>query len=88
MTPYEARCKNSKNPSFSQCLHGDTNIEEDWKLFKYALMTSVDRNIPSKMVSDRNKFPWLSARKQHDCAALSDAGIESTRNIRRLVTTG
>ena len=48
--------------SFFQSTSEDTDIEEDWKLFKSALKTSVDRNIPSKMVSGRSKLPWLSAR--------------------------
>ena len=48
--------------SFSQSTSEDTEIEEDWKLFKSALKTSVDRDIPSKMVGDRSKLPWLSAR--------------------------
>ena len=48
--------------SFSQSTSEDTEIEEDWKLFNSALKTSVDRDIPSKMVGDRSKLPWLSAR--------------------------
>ena len=60
MTPYEANCKNIQE-SFFQSTSEDTDIEEDWELFKSALKTSVDRNIPSKMVSGRGKLPWLSA---------------------------
>ena len=40
----------NKGNSFSQLSSEDTDIEEDWELFKSALMTSVDWNIPSKMV--------------------------------------
>ena len=48
--------------SFFQSTSEDTNIKEDWELFKSALMTSADRNIPSKMVSGHSKLPWLSAQ--------------------------
>ena len=62
MTPYEARCKNSKNPSFSQLLRILIS-KRTWNCSSpSALMTSVDRNIPSKMVNGRSKLPWLSAR--------------------------
>ena len=61
MTPYEARCKNS----FFQSTSEDTNIKEDLELFKSALMTPLDRNIASKMVSSRSKFPWLSGGLRH-----------------------
>ena len=34
--------------------------EEDWTSFKEALLNSIDKNIPSKYVSGRDKVPWLS----------------------------
>ena len=34
--------------------------EEDWTLFKEALLNSIDKSIPSKCVSGRDKLPWLS----------------------------
>ena len=34
--------------------------EEDWTSFKEALLNSIDKNIPFKYVSGRDKLPWLS----------------------------
>ena len=31
--------------------------EEDWALFKEALLNSIDKNIPSKYVSGSDKLP-------------------------------
>ena len=70
--------------SFFQSTSEDTDIEEDWELFKSALTTSADRNIPSKMVSGRSKLPWLSARLRH----LIRRKNRIHANKRRLVTTG
>ena len=35
--------------------------EEDGTSFKKALLNSIDKNIPSKYVSRRDKLPWLSS---------------------------
>lgn len=36
------------------------SVEEDWSAFKNSLSGSIEKNIPSKFVSGRDKLPWLS----------------------------
>ena len=47
--------------TFLQSATNDSQIEDDWNLFKTVLKHSMDRHIPSKTVSGRDKLPWLSA---------------------------
>lgn len=45
---------------FFQSSSNDSSVEEDWSAFKNCLLNSIERNIPSKHVSGRDKLPWLS----------------------------
>ena len=83
MTPYEANSKNSKNPSFSQLLR----ILITKKTGNYSslrLRPQWTETFHQKWLAVAASFPGY----RQDCAALSDVRIESTQNIRRLVTTG
>ena len=44
-------------PQFCHCRR---SVEEDWNLFKDTLQQSIDKNIPSKLVSGKDKLPWMT----------------------------
>ena len=47
----------------TECLsnnYSTSNIDELWKLFKEGLLTSVDKNIPQKKITNSMKLPWIT----------------------------
>ena len=44
-------------PQFCYCRR---SVEEDWNLFKDTLQQSIDKNIPSKLISGKDKLQWMT----------------------------
>ena len=41
-------------------LQGDQSVEDLWNLFTSKLLSSIKKNIPSKMMSERWNIPWMT----------------------------
>eukprot|EP00794_Sanderia_malayensis_P006479 gene6479-7218_t len=47
-------------------LQGDKSVEDLWNLFSSKLLSSITKNIPTKMMSERWNIPWMTNSESND----------------------
>ena len=67
--------------NFFSSTPSERSVEDNWQQFKSALISALDKNVPSKTIRERFDMPWPGHQRSKACPPSARQGLQEKETV-------